>query len=198
MPKFRSKPSEITAEQWFPDNGATKGVHWERRPGIEDELLIPYVITVHEQRAYLAPGDWIIPEPKQDRFYPCKPDIFAARYEEDTGLDTTQSIYERCASIALDHIYAAPPEAPDEAHVQAEASSFTARTIARKIWQLARGRDPEEQELRASERISAAQELYEEMLSDTSPDDPEYGERVFDAMKAAIAKADGMRDRGVW
>ncbi len=28
-----------------------------------------------------ADGDWILPEPKADRYYPCKPDIFAATYE---------------------------------------------------------------------------------------------------------------------
>lgn len=116
---------------------------------------------------------------------------------EHAAYEVIQSVCEPCAGIALGHIYAAPPEAVDDVHVQAEASSYTARTIARKIWQLARGSDPEEQALRASERISAAQELYDEMLSDTSPDDPEYGERVFDAMKAAIAKADSMRDCGV-
>lgn len=81
MPKFRKKPVEIAAEQWFPDNGVKKGVHWERRLADDGEFLHPYVITAHEQRAYLAPGDWIIPEPKPDRFYPCKPDIFAATYD---------------------------------------------------------------------------------------------------------------------
>ena len=80
MAKFRKRPVEIEAEQWFPDK-TYHGVHWEIRAGDDGEFLHPYVITVHEQRAYLAPGDWIIPEPKAQRFYPCKPDIFAATYE---------------------------------------------------------------------------------------------------------------------
>lgn len=105
----------------------------------------------------------------------------------------TRSIYEKCAAVALAHIYAAPPEADSAAHEHAEVSSYVARVIARKIWQLARTDEPEEQDLRESERISAAQEMYEEMLQDTSPDDPEYGERVFDAMKAAITKAESLR-----
>ncbi len=78
--KFRKKPVEITAEQWFPDR-TVAGVHWERRSGDDGEFLHPYVITAHENRAYLAPGDWIIPEPTANRFYPCKPDIFAATYD---------------------------------------------------------------------------------------------------------------------
>ncbi len=47
----------------------------------DGEFLVPYVITAHEQRAYLAPGDWVIPEPKAERFYPCKPDIFSNTYD---------------------------------------------------------------------------------------------------------------------
>lgn len=73
MPQYRKKPVVIEAEQWFPHV-----VH----PGVylsDDDSY--YVITIHEQCAYLAPGDWIIPEPKHGRFYPCKPDIFVATYE---------------------------------------------------------------------------------------------------------------------
>ena len=81
MAQFRKKPVVIEAQQWFPDGTATKGVRWERQSNDDGEYLVPYVITAHEQRAYLAPGDWIIPEPTEGRFYPCKPDIFAATYD---------------------------------------------------------------------------------------------------------------------
>jgi hypothetical protein len=81
MARFRKKPVVIEAEQWFPDGQVKKGVHWERKLLDSGEVLIPYVITAHEQRAYLTPGDWIIPEPTEGRYYPCKPDIFAATYE---------------------------------------------------------------------------------------------------------------------
>jgi len=39
------------------------------------------VRTVHGDLAPVRHGDWIIPEPQPGRFYPCKPDIFAATYE---------------------------------------------------------------------------------------------------------------------
>lgn len=81
MSLYRKKPVVIEAEQWFPDGPTVKGVHWEKRAGDDGEFLHPYVITVHEQRAYLAPGDWVMPEPVEGRFYPCKPDIFEATYE---------------------------------------------------------------------------------------------------------------------
>lgn len=78
--QYRKKPVIIEPQQWFPDR-TVKGVHWEQRAGDDGEFLVPYVITIHEQRAYLAPGDWVMPEPTTGRFYPCKPDIFATTYE---------------------------------------------------------------------------------------------------------------------
>lgn len=74
--KYRKKPVVIEAEQFIGDAGRDPaGVF--RRP--EDNS--PYVVTIHDQRCYLAPGDWIIPEPDGVHYYPCKPDIFAATYE---------------------------------------------------------------------------------------------------------------------
>lgn len=49
---------------------------WEGEP-----LPYAYVITIHGDKATLAPGDWIIPESDGVHFYPCKPDIFDATYE---------------------------------------------------------------------------------------------------------------------
>lgn len=73
MPKFRKKPVVIEAVQWFPSVG---------HPGVYfDASDRAHVITIHEQKAFLEPGDWILPEPKEGRFYPCKPDIFAETYE---------------------------------------------------------------------------------------------------------------------
>lgn len=58
--KFRSRPVVITAEQ-YTGEGADP--------------------TVHDQRCYLSPGDWVVPEPDGVHFYPIKPDIFAKKYE---------------------------------------------------------------------------------------------------------------------
>lgn len=43
------------------------------------------VRTVHGEIATVRHGDWIIPDGKPGRFYPCKPDIFAATYDEVEG-----------------------------------------------------------------------------------------------------------------
>ncbi|MBR1150118.1 hypothetical protein [Bradyrhizobium sp. JYMT SZCCT0428] len=91
MPKYRKKPVVIDATQWFP--GVSHAGVQEDRDKLLAQFFTPtqgsamadlpayYVTTIHEQRAYLVPGDWILPEPKEGRFYPCKPDIFAATYE---------------------------------------------------------------------------------------------------------------------
>lgn len=76
MNKYRKKAVEITAVQWFPNSEYS-------HPGIycDHEGDGPYVVTIHGERAHLAPGDWILPEPDGKHFYPCKPDIFEATYE---------------------------------------------------------------------------------------------------------------------
>jgi hypothetical protein len=72
MAKYRKKPVVIEAVQWRAG---------DPHPGVEVDGTGPFVTTIHEQRAYLADGDWILPEPKEGRFYPCKPDVFAASYD---------------------------------------------------------------------------------------------------------------------
>lgn len=100
MPKFRKRPVEIEAHQWDGDWSAV--IAWldslrgdgplliplGHEPGIrraidsDDELVL---ITVHGDRAPCRLGDWIIPETEPNRFYPCKPGIFAATYQPSTG-----------------------------------------------------------------------------------------------------------------
>jgi len=90
--RFRSKPAEIEAEQWFPEKDVP-GVHCEevwatigsRIPGVEPKRFrqpdLFYVVAIHGQKAYLEPGDWVVTEPDGKHQYPVKPDIFAARWE---------------------------------------------------------------------------------------------------------------------
>ncbi len=79
--KFRSKPIEVEAFQWL---GSGNPSHPAVYCG-DDQLW--YVVTIHGQRAYLAPGDWVITEPDGKHHYPCKPDIFAARYQKIVSED---------------------------------------------------------------------------------------------------------------
>jgi hypothetical protein len=82
MPKFRTKTREIEAEQF-----------------IEGKLPLPfsghhppacclgsngwYVTTIHGHATPIADGDWIVPEPDGEHFYPIKPEVFEANYEAD-------------------------------------------------------------------------------------------------------------------
>ena len=74
--KFRKKPVEVEANQ-FLGNQASDPVGVFRR----EEDRSPYVVTIHDQRCYIEPGDWILPEPDGVHYYPVKPAIFAATYD---------------------------------------------------------------------------------------------------------------------
>jgi hypothetical protein len=83
---YRRRPTEVKAFQWWPGK-EIPGVAYEEDYTTEDldgERRVrqrPYVVTAHGQRAYLAPGDWVLPEPNGRGFYPCKPEIFEANWE---------------------------------------------------------------------------------------------------------------------
>lgn len=80
MAKFRKKPVDIEAVQWTGDNvkevmdfmGWRNASH-DQRSGLNIHTL--------EGTHHATPGDWIIRGVKGE-FYPCKPDIFAATYEQ--------------------------------------------------------------------------------------------------------------------
>jgi hypothetical protein len=82
MAKFRKKPVVIEAVQWINTVGCAKSME-----GFLGELWgwwykgDSLVIETLEGSMAASPGDWIIKGVKGE-FYPCKPDIFAATYEE--------------------------------------------------------------------------------------------------------------------
>lgn len=83
--RFRKKPVEITAIQYDGSNNAEVADFMGYSPlfgwdGADDRWV--ELTTVHGEKALARPGDWIIPEPVPGRHYPCKPDIFAATYDE--------------------------------------------------------------------------------------------------------------------
>lgn len=104
--RFRKKPVEITAHQWFrngdhPDDDGTspedpeqregKVVRFFRRPeaeyaGTRLHLLCGHTWHEHgwidtlEGGHTVCPGDWIITGVARE-MYPCKPGIFAETYE---------------------------------------------------------------------------------------------------------------------
>jgi hypothetical protein len=80
--RYRKKPVEIEAEQWFPDKPV-------------DEVQFPVlnllgkpaenyqnrgIIKTLEGNHIVSAGDWIITGVKGEK-YPCKPDIFEMTYE---------------------------------------------------------------------------------------------------------------------
>lgn len=108
MPKFRKKPVEIEATQWFkngdhPDDNCrvidregptpmlTEGkvVRYYRHPNMDGRRACEKCGTIMHQHGWIdtlegghvvCPGDWIITGVQGER-YPCKPDIFTATYD---------------------------------------------------------------------------------------------------------------------
>jgi hypothetical protein len=84
MAKFRKKPVVIEATQWF-----KQGDHPEVLSAPLDDIPSGYTLEYHgwiqtlEGGHIVTPGDWIITGVKGEH-YPCKPDIFAATYDEVT------------------------------------------------------------------------------------------------------------------
>ena len=77
MGKFRKKPVVVEASRWIkPGDHPAVTLRWE------DGRSVPYIPTL-EGDHIVTPGDWIITGIKGEH-YPCKPDIFAATYEEVT------------------------------------------------------------------------------------------------------------------
>lgn len=86
MPKFRKKPVVIEAVRYGPET-ESKSLD-EFQDDIADFVDAniditgdQIIIQTLEGDMYASPGDWVIKGVKGE-FYPCKPDIFAATYEE--------------------------------------------------------------------------------------------------------------------
>jgi hypothetical protein len=74
--RFRSKPVEIDAIQWFTD-GDHPAV---KKPPTKSDVTSRHVLGA-QGWSHVHTGDWIIAEPRGDGYYPCNPDVFAAKYE---------------------------------------------------------------------------------------------------------------------
>lgn len=94
MALFRRKPGTIEVEQFtqaiveayvfdggrLPRGVRRRSVHFHR--GSRTIYSTRFTVrTIHGQDADIVAGDWIMPEPDGEHFYPCKPDVFEATYE---------------------------------------------------------------------------------------------------------------------
>ena len=95
--QFRKKPLTVEAMQVLDDmNAVRKVMHWvASNGGLVSEPFLPsadhvLAIVTREGEMQAGLGDWIVrePNPTSDRkFYPVKPDIFAATYDAVADLD---------------------------------------------------------------------------------------------------------------
>lgn len=107
--KYRSKPKIVEATQWWPGKEVTgvgeepaclRGYDDGYGPQTTAVAARYFVVTIHRQRAYLDPGDWVITEPDDLHHYPCKPDVFADRYEA-TAADPIEAALAKCREWEL-------------------------------------------------------------------------------------------------
>lgn len=90
--RFSKKPATVEAMQWTGEAGAAAAlIDWiESSGGVANLHIDSGVIAIEtrEGRMFASVGDWVIREPfptNDRRFYPCKPEIFAATYEPANG-----------------------------------------------------------------------------------------------------------------
>lgn len=88
--RYRKKPVAIEAMQLTSEN-ASEVAAWCGGDTWVDSMLYPaderpihVMIRTLEGTMQADPGDFVI-RGVQGEFYPCKPDIFAATYERDSG-----------------------------------------------------------------------------------------------------------------
>lgn len=74
--RFKSRPAEIEAECFI--TGKPLPFRDERACCYDGHN---WYVEARGRRIVIDPGDWVIREPDGKGFYPCKPDIFVARWE---------------------------------------------------------------------------------------------------------------------
>ena len=79
--KFRKKPIEVEAEQYVEYGVLVKGM-CNSQSCFVHKCNKPHVHTIHDnQIVVLEIGDWVMPEPDGEHFYPIKPGILDDSYE---------------------------------------------------------------------------------------------------------------------
>lgn len=93
--RYRKRPVAIDAVQWDGTaEGATPIINWILESGgtaryaCDEHCTGSHYLAINtlEGAIVASPGDWII-RGVFGEFYPCKPDIFAATYEQIDGGD---------------------------------------------------------------------------------------------------------------
>lgn len=72
MTQYRSRPTVVEATQ-----SNKPGDH----PAVVPDGDYNHVVIGKQGPVSVDPGDWIIQEPDGRGYYPCKPEVFAAKYE---------------------------------------------------------------------------------------------------------------------
>lgn len=93
MPRYRKRPVVVEAEPWWQHGSGPAAVQLYRHPAVAGDSECRQCgarmddhgwIDTLEGGHTVCPGDMVITGVRGEH-YPCKPDIFAATYEEVSG-----------------------------------------------------------------------------------------------------------------
>ena len=138
MAKYRKKLVIVEPMQYTTRGAFVKGMCTSRLC-IDCICSEPHVHTIHDnQIVVLSVGDWIIPEPDGEHFYPCKPDIFASTYElvemtvspGDVVIRGTDGELSKCEADAFQSNY----ESVSEAKAKIEGLDAKVKLLSDQLW----------------------------------------------------------------
>lgn len=81
--KYRKKPVDVEAVQWTKDDAPSKIINFTNHLVQVDDVNGKFKVydRLHDEWIPFYWNDWIIKGIKGE-FYPCRPDVFAASYDE--------------------------------------------------------------------------------------------------------------------
>lgn len=79
---YRSRPCVVRAARYCSKTNPMKGIVYEADP---EQYSGYFVVDSLHGQVVVKDGDWIIKEPVEGKYYPCKPTVFETKYE---GLET--------------------------------------------------------------------------------------------------------------
>jgi hypothetical protein len=140
--RFRRKVTEIEAVQ-FKDTPGHDPAGVSRNP-----QGAAYVTTIHRQPCFLEKGDWIVPEPDGQHYYPVKPDIFAATYEPVRDFVPGRKDLAKDLVFELQQVVAAAMEAQHDMSLVLYRLAPDSSSVLNAVWQerlhqIADGYDPD-------------------------------------------------------
>jgi hypothetical protein len=205
MSQYRKKPVVIEAVQWPGTKFESAPPQWfidamhitPGQPGMVMRWEYDILIETLEGQMRAKPGDWIIRGVKGE-LYPCKPDIFAATYEDAAPMGQELPPHDSTGSIDANKLEAMAKEMPDECFLKGSGVLKLLSAIRHLERELAAAREvgkhlfnavADQGELAERKQASIDSVEFHDVM-DKYDDEMSYGS-IITARRALIAYIDG-------